>query len=324
MIQDPRFICAPFRWGPGSVPYLPPFMARRRRYRPWLDPADAIAAFWLGEVVPPPEAALRSSGWRPDPRMAYCPRCGLSLSTRACFECCGRRFPWRALVRLGAYGAPLSDWVLAIKGGPRWAEMGERLGLELGAALRRANLGPERAVVVPVPMPPLRRWHRGIDHAREIAEGVAARLGLPVVQPLWRLDRAAQVSGSAAARARLGGIRARPSASRRVRGRAAILVDDVLTTGTTARACGRALRRLGAASVTLAVVAVAEPVGTGPRGRARRGPTGDQKLRDSIGGDVDSHGGLSTMTRLAQRGSFPSSAARPLLGPCGRLLLNAL
>ena len=46
--------------------------------------------------------------------------------------------------------------------------------------------------------------------------------------------------------------------ARRVRGRHVVLVDDVVTTGATAAACTRALRRAGASAVTVAALARAE------------------------------------------------------------------
>ena len=53
----------------------------------------------------------------------------------------------------------------------------------------------------------------------------------------------------------VGAIRVRPRAQVRVKGRATILVDDVLTSGATSAACVVALKRAGATSVTIACFA---------------------------------------------------------------------
>jgi predicted amidophosphoribosyltransferase len=62
----------------------------------------------------------------------------------------------------------------------------------------------------------------------------------PPLKGLNMLQRRRTVSGA---------FRANPKAN--IRGRAVILVDDVLTTGSTADACARALKRAGAARVEL-------------------------------------------------------------------------
>jgi predicted amidophosphoribosyltransferase len=52
-----------------------------------------------------------------------------------------------------------------------------------------------------------------------------------------------------------GAFKVRGSREKLVRGRKVLLVDDVLTTGATAEACARALRRAGAACVDVVTLA---------------------------------------------------------------------
>jgi len=99
--------------------------------------------------------------------------------------------------------------------------------------------------VVPVPPAPSRLRRRGFDPAGELAAAVAERLGAPLEQCLARRGGSRQVGKRRAER--IGHppqIHARGTVPRSV-----LLVDDVLTTGSTLTACAQALRAAGAARV---------------------------------------------------------------------------
>jgi predicted amidophosphoribosyltransferase len=109
-------------------------------------------------------------------------------------------------------------------------------------------------VVTWAPTAPARRRARGVDHARVLAQVVAARLGVPAVAVLARPDGPAQTVLPAASR-RAGP----PVRSRRPVVGVVLLVDDVATTGGTARACAGALLRAGAREVTACTIARTPP-----------------------------------------------------------------
>jgi ComF family protein len=110
--------------------------------------------------------------------------------------------------------------------------------------------------VVPVPLHWRKKWARGFNQAELLARYVAKRRGLPLLNALRRKRPTEVQAGLAMAGRRrnvAGAFTARPAAD--VKGKRILLIDDVMTTGATASACASALKRAGAASVSLATLA---------------------------------------------------------------------
>ena len=135
------------------------------------------------------------------------------------------------------------------------------LARPLAALLRQAAADWLRGAdaVVPVPLHPLRRWRRGFNQADDIA----AHLGLPVIRPLRRARHTRpqmELPRSVRLRAVRGAFTFARGAARRaptaIQGRTLLLVDDVITTGTTVEACAILLRAAGAADVRVLGVAL--------------------------------------------------------------------
>ncbi|HEX3892134.1 MAG TPA: ComF family protein [Terracidiphilus sp.] len=132
------------------------------------------------------------------------------------------------------------------------------------AAETRAGL-----VVVPVPLYRIRHAERGFNQARLLAAETVAVLRKQV--PDWQLilapgvllrSRATESQAGLTTRQRrlnMRGAFAVPNPAA-VAGKQILLVDDILTTGATARAASRALLQAGAASVWVATLARARRV----------------------------------------------------------------
>jgi ComF family protein len=112
-------------------------------------------------------------------------------------------------------------------------------------------------VVAAVPLHPRRLRERGFNQAELLGLALARRAGLSLAAGalVRRKDTASQSGLTAAERRRnvAGAFVVRRRAA--VAGRRVVLVDDVLTTGATARACADALRRAGASRVCVLTVA---------------------------------------------------------------------
>ncbi|MDP7071209.1 MAG: phosphoribosyltransferase family protein [Phycisphaerales bacterium] len=162
---------------------------------------------------------------------------------------------------MAAYTGGCVDLVRALKY-EGWWELARPLGQRLGRAIR-SNCTPGQAraaAVVAMPSTWARRWRRGFNPASLIAEAAAAEMGATRLDLLWRTHGAAQAGQARSARLRATsrGWHLYPMARRALRGRHVVLIDDVLTTGRTAGIAARLLRRAGAASIEVGVIAVTE------------------------------------------------------------------
>jgi predicted amidophosphoribosyltransferase len=191
---------------------------------------------------------------------ALCARCSRALgpatSGGGCPDCALGAPHFEAVRAAGAYRGPLRRLVTGLKYARRtWCAwpLGELL------AARLQGWGPLRdgALVVPFPTTARARRRRGFDPPALVAAEVARLLRLPLAPSLLRRtgDPPPQASlprGERVLAPRGTVAVARPRAAA---GRTVLLVDDVLTTGATAREAARVLLGAGAARVLVAVAA---------------------------------------------------------------------
>lgn len=192
--------------------------------------------------------------------VARCTCCGAVAGALGCRRCRTRR-GWDGIVVLSAYDDRLRDAVLRAK-----RPAGEGIAQGLATLLYRRHEATLRGwgvdTVVPVPMHWLRRAARGASAAEELSRSLAALLGVPA-RPVLSRWRATRMQNELPVYERRGNVRDAFRARQRVDGRRILLVDDVVTTGSTLAACRRVLAAAGATAVFCAVIAVADRLADG-------------------------------------------------------------
>ena len=109
------------------------------------------------------------------------------------------------------------------------------------------------AILAPVPLHRWRIWKRGYNQAALIAEALGRRVGretrLDLIERVKATPPLKEMGPKARAEAVRGAFRIAAKHKSAVRGRSIFLVDDVFTSGATANACARVLKRAGASRV---------------------------------------------------------------------------
>ena len=194
---------------------------------------------------------------------ARCARCGLATGTRlpACGACLQAPPPFQRTVVAVDYGFPW-DQIIGHWKFDAHTELSAMLAQLLAEAvmhdLARRELPPPE-LIVPVPLAAQRLAERGFNQSWEIARRVARKVGTPAHAGVLErvLSTAHQTRLTRAQRERnlRAAFTAPTPARERLAARRVALVDDVLTTGATAREAAQALLRAGAAAVELWVLA---------------------------------------------------------------------
>ena len=180
-----------------------------------------------------------------------CRTCGLPLQATEADECavCQAMPPRIRRTRAAvAYDDLSRSLVLRLK-------YGRKVAVARTMARYMAPLlgGTSDALLVPVPLHRTRLWQRGFNQSAIVARELSRATGLEVsCAKLRRIKRTPPLKGMSLSQRRRSVAGAfKVSDHQDLKGRTVVLIDDVITTGSTANACARALLRAGAGQVEM-------------------------------------------------------------------------
>jgi ComF family protein len=190
-----------------------------------------------------------------------CPRCAAPVPEAqgvqlACSHCRGDKLRFSRTIALGSYVGLLRQLIMRMK--TDRSELVARILVELAwRELQDRLVELKTDVVTAVPMHPWRRWRRGTNPPRTIAERLAEKLAVPAAGGMLRLVRNVppQVGLSRPARFRNMAGEMAVRTAYHLEAAHVLLVDDILTTGATCSEAARVLRRAGAEEVSVFVLA---------------------------------------------------------------------
>lgn len=187
------------------------------------------------------------------------------------------------------WNEPLGEILHRFKYGA-YPSLGERLALQLASTAARDPRLREADLLVPAPLTRGRRRARGYNQSAILARRLSEITGIPVEERgvLRRGRNRSQTRLDPEARQRNVRDVFRVRRPELFRGRRVVIVDDVITTGATARELGQTLAGAGAAEVCVLTVARASGRSS-PRsssssgGRTGRGPSAARTSRWTTG-----------------------------------------
>jgi ComF family protein len=201
----------------------------------------------------------------------HCPLCGRNAGPYTsqpdgCLFCRNYPVDFDAAVRVGPYKDPLRGLILRCKRDRR-LEIAPFLGRLLAERLALAAWVDRVDVIVPVPLHWSRRMSRGFNQSELLVRALRRAAGRKVAVKRLRRTRPTPHQMNLSARQRRTSVRgafATGWLGADFRDKGVLVVDDVMTSGTTIGECVRLVQKAGAREVFVAVVATADYDDLGP------------------------------------------------------------
>lgn len=138
-------------------------------------------------------------------------------------------------------------------------EIGIMLGRVYGERMAEAGLGHAFELIVPVPLHPIRQRKRGYNQSAKFAEGLSEKLNIPFNDEIIKRRRVTETQTRKTKLNRWENMNGvfEVSTAEMVDGKKILLVDDVITTGSTLEACAQALLNSSCSELSIACIAEA-------------------------------------------------------------------
>ena len=129
------------------------------------------------------------------------------------------------------------------------------LGVWFGHCLSRKIVATEHDLILPLPLHPSRLQTRGFNQSTEVARAISRASGIPMNTHSLTRSRATPPQAALPLKERAQNVRGAFECSADLGSKRILLVDDVMTTGSTLRECARILKLHGATQITVVVAA---------------------------------------------------------------------
>jgi ComF family protein len=214
--------------------------------RRWLRPACAVCSLARGPVCAACEADFFSAS------RGRCRVCALPVPAEAdvCGRCIAHPPHFQRTTALADYAPPVDGMVMALKFGARLD-----LASVFGQLLAQRVPAPGGALVIPVPLAFERMSERGFNQSLQIARAYCAATKARLAADTVRRIRHTSPQQTLALTERRRNIRGAFDVSGDLANASVLVVDDVMTTGSTMDEIARVLIAAGAVQVHALVVA---------------------------------------------------------------------
>ena len=180
-----------------------------------------------------------------------CPQCSTETTLgERCGACLKEPPAFTQTIALFRYEFPLDRLIQALKYGHQLP-----IATWLGQLLSKKITAADHDLILPLPLHPSRLKSRGFNQSIEIARTISRALNIPMNKDCLSRTRATAPQTTLPLKERARNVRGAFESTSNFTDKRILLVDDVMTTGSTLRECARILKLHGAAQITLLVVA---------------------------------------------------------------------
>ncbi len=178
-----------------------------------------------------------------------CPQCGLKTLGEVCGKCLKEMPSYDRTTALFAYTFPFNVVLQQYK-----YNHALYLSNTLAQLFIDHTLNHEIDVIIPMPLHPKRLKERGFNQSVEVAKIIASRIGMRIDYDSCMRIKNTPPQASLPLKARLKNMRGAFSvnqalAAKHIKGKRIAIIDDVITTGSTANELSLMLKKAGAKSV---------------------------------------------------------------------------